>query len=95
MDDIIEFILELILEGSIELSKSRKAPMVLRVLAAAILVILLAGLVVLFVGIVWECWQSGNVIATIIVALIGTAALSGVTYLVWKEYMEMKTKDDS
>lgn len=89
MDDIIEFILEFILEGVIALSKSRKVPMVLRVLAAAILVILWVGLVALFVGIVWECWKRGNVIATIIVALIGTAAFSSVTYLIWKEYMEI------
>lgn len=95
MDDIIEFILELILEGSLELSKSRRVPMVLRVLATAVLAIILVGLVALFVAIVWACWQNGNEIVAIIAAFIGTATLTGLTYHAWKEYKEVKAKDNS
>lgn len=94
MDDIIEFILELVLEGSLELSRSRKVPVVLRVLASAVIVFFLLVLIALFVTIVRECWRSGNTVAAIIAGLVGTAVLSGFTYYMWKEYKKMKTKDN-
>ncbi len=47
MDLIMEFLFELILEGSLELAGSRKIPMVLRILAAAILLAVYGGLLML------------------------------------------------
>lgn len=48
MDFIFELLFELILEGSIEAAGEKKVPLVLRILCAAVLVIVYVGLIGMF-----------------------------------------------
>lgn len=47
MDDFIEFILELLLEGSIDALPNKKIPLVIRIILAIILALVLIGIIIL------------------------------------------------
>lgn len=57
MEEIFEIIFEIIIEGTVELAKSRRVPLPLRILAAVLVVGLYGGLILL---IVWAGLASFN-----------------------------------
>ncbi len=75
MELILEIFLEIILDGSLELAGSRKVPMILRILAAAILIAVYSGLLAL--GVLLMCSGIGKsdwmlaAVGLLLVLLIG------------------------
>ena len=57
MEEIFEFIFEIIIEGTVELAKSRHVPLPLRILAALLIIALYGGMIFL---IVWAGLASFN-----------------------------------
>lgn len=53
LDDILEFVLELVLEGAVELTASRKVPIPIRILLGVVLLVVFLGTfgLLLFIGI--------------------------------------------
>lgn len=53
LDDILEFILELVLDGAVELASSRKVPVPIRILLGSIILVCFLGIfgLLLFIGI--------------------------------------------
>ena len=92
MEEILEFVFEIILEGSIELSTSRKVPMPLRVLAVFVLILVYGGLIALVAMIMQECWQEENMTAFWAVAIIGAGILLMIACAVRKKYKEVCEK---
>ncbi len=60
MDFIIEFLLELILEGSVEAVSSKKVPMPLRIIAGVIFLAVYLGLLLLCVFLCVSFFEEGD-----------------------------------
>ena len=79
LDDIIEMILELILDGMVEAAGSKKVPMPIRIALGAILSLLILALftLLLYVGI-----SSGSVVLIVIAIVLLLAVVIGAAYKV-------------
>nr|MBQ8253238.1 hypothetical protein [Lachnospiraceae bacterium] len=86
MEVILEFLFELILEGSVELSTNHKVPKPLRILAVIILLIVYCGLILIVGTIMMECWQAGNMVSFAIVTVIGLGIILMLAYAARKKY---------
>ena len=76
VDDLIELVLELVLDGMIEAAGSKRVPMPIRIALAAILAVLVLGL---FGLLLWVGIGSGSVLLIVIdvVLLIACVAWGG------------------
>lgn len=97
MDDIIEFIVEVVLdilfEGSMELSVNKKMPKWLRRLALLVLLIVFGGIIGIFLYISYEALQEGDTVASM-VGLIVAIGL-GICFI-WgfiSKYREINQKN--
>jgi len=72
LDDIIELILEIVLDGMVEIAGSKKVPLPIRIALGAVLALLVLGLfgLLLYSGI-----QSGSVILIVISVLLMVATV--------------------
>lgn len=67
LDDVIEVVLELVLDGAIEAAGSKKVPMPIRILAAGIILVFALGLIGLLF---WVGLDSGNTGLMILAAVL-------------------------
>ena len=81
MDDLIEFLIELVLDGSHELLKSKKVPKWIRYLIALIFIGITVGLIVLGIILLKE-----TIISGIIIIGAGLFLLVGVTIKIRKYF---------
>lgn len=93
MEYIIEFILELILEGSIEISKNRKVSKYIRYPLIILIVLFFATVIglILFLGLFI---LKENIIAGIIILLIGLFMLISAIIKFRKTYLTKKEKSN-
>ena len=72
LDDIIEVVLELVLDGAIEAAGSKKIPMPVRILAAGIILVFALGLIGLLF---WVGMDSGStglmILAAVLLVIFG------------------------
>ncbi len=84
MDDIIEFLVELVLdilfEGGMELSADKKLPKWVRIVAGIVLLIVFSGIVGIFLYIAYEALQEGDTVASVVSFCI---AVGLVIFFVW------------
>ena len=79
LDDIVEIVLELIVDGMVEAAGSRKVPMPIRIALGVIL----AGLVLaLFALLLYVGIQSGIIVLTVISVVLLAAVVIGAAYKV-------------
>ena len=83
MDDIIEFLIELVLDGSHELLKSKKVPKWIRYLIALIFISITIGLIVLGITLLKE-----SIISGIIIMGVGLFMLIGMTIKIRKYFKD-------
>lgn len=81
MDDLIEFLIELVLEGSHELLKSKKVPKWIRYLIALIFIGITIGLIILGIILLKETLAGG-----IIIIGAGLFLLVGITIKIKKYF---------
>lgn len=82
VDDIIEVVLELILDGAIEAAGSKKVPMPIRILAAGIVLVFALGLICLLF---WVGLDSGST-GLMILAAVLLAIFSGWVFFVVRRH---------
>ncbi len=90
MEIFFEMIFEIIFEGTIELARSKKVPMFLRIIAAVIVSGVLLGLEALFIIIAINAWKNSNVAGCIVMSLFAIAWLVLIIYKTLKEYKAHK-----
>ena len=77
MDDIIEFIVEVVLdivfEGSMEIFSNKKMPKWLRIFVFLLLSVLFFGIVGIFLYIAYEASQEGDMIAALVAFVLAIA----------------------
>lgn len=94
MDDVLEFLFELVLEGSMELSTNRKVPKPFRILALLVLLVVYGGLIAIVAAIMLECRQEQNMAAFWTVAVIGIGIVVLIGYVAWKKYKEIRKRKE-
>lgn len=90
MEFIIELIIDIILEGSIEIGTSRKVPIGFRILAIAVLTFVYVGLVVLLLTFAIDLWKDGRTAASLIVGFIDLFVAVIIIWGARKKYKEHK-----
>lgn len=88
MDFLFELIFDVILEGTIELSTSKKVPLIVRILLLMIVLLIYGGMIGIFVMIGLECWQRGDSAAAIFVYAIAAILAVLVVYMIRKKCKE-------
>ena len=81
LDDIIEVVLELILDGMVEAAESKKVPMPVRIVLAAVLGLLALAL---FGLLFWVGISSGSALLTVLAVVLLAAFIAGVCFKVKK-----------
>ena len=81
LDDIIEVVLELILDGMVETASSKKVPMPIRIALAAILGLLVLAL---FGLLLWVGISSGSVLLIVLSVVLLAACIAWVCFKVKK-----------
>ena len=66
LDDIIEVVLELVLDGAIEAAGSKKVPMPIRILAAGIVLVIALGLIGLLFWVGMDSGSTGLMILAVV-----------------------------
>lgn len=77
LDDIIEVVLELILDGMVEVAGSKKAPMPIRIALAAVLSLLALAL---FGLLLWVGISSGSILLIVLDVVLLAACVAGVCF---------------
>lgn len=88
MEFLLDFIFELVLEGSIEIGTSRKVPLLLRILALTLLVLVYGAFVVLLVVVAVTMWQEGATVGSILVIFIDVFFAGMIVLAVRKKFRE-------
>ncbi len=93
MEDLIEFLIELVFEAGVEASENKKVPKALRVLLAIIIILvyLLANGLILFVGILM---LEETILGGIAMLALGIVILVALFVKMHKKYEEMKATTD-
>ena len=81
LDDIIEVVLELILDGMVETASSKKVPMPIRIALAAILGLLVLAL---FGLLLWVGISSGSALLIVLAVVLLAACIAWVFFKVKK-----------
>lgn len=72
LDDIIEVVLELVLDGAIEAAGSKKVPMPIRILAAGIILVFALGLIGLLFWVGMDSSSTGlMILAAVLLVVFG------------------------
>lgn len=82
MDDLIEIVLELILDGSIELLPNKKVPKWIRIIISLVLISIIIGIIVFGVLLLKE-----SILGGIILLVVGIFLLVGCSIKI-REYMK-------
>ncbi len=90
MEISFEIIFEIIFEGTIELARSKKVPMPIRILAAILVLGVLLGLEALFIIIAINAWKNSNTAGCIVMSLFAIAWLILIVCKTAKEYKKHK-----
>ena len=86
MDDVIELVLELILDGMVEAAGSKHVPLPIRIILTTLLAIFVLGV---FGLLLWIGIQNKSVLMIIIVAALLIACIIGIYFKV-KKYRNKK-----
>lgn len=89
MNIVVEILLELLLEGSIECIRNPKTPLSLRVTAIVLLTLFGATYILLFLHWTISLWKDGNIASAVIVGAIGVGL---PTLLLWGIRKKYKSK---
>ena len=94
MEDLIEFLIELVFEAGVEASENKKLPKALRVLLAIIIILvyLLSAGLILFVGVLM---LEETILGGITMLALGVVILVALFVKIYKKYGEMKATTDS
>lgn len=95
MEILFEFLVELLLEGTIDLSKNKKIPKLIRYPLIIVIILLFLGVIfiTIFTGVL--AYQKINKLAGILLIIIGTLLLVGSilkfkkTYLIQKDNVKL------
>lgn len=90
MEFLLDFLFELVLEGSIEIGTSRKVPLALRILALTLLVLVYGAFVVLLVVVAVTMWQEGATVGSILVIFIDVFFAGMIVLAVRKKFRERR-----
>lgn len=90
MEFLLDFLFELVLEGSIEIGTSRKVPLLLRILALTLLVLVYGAFVVLLVVVAVAMWQEGATVGSILVIFIDVFFAGMIVLTVRKKFRERR-----
>ena len=90
MEFFLEVLFDLILEGSIEIGTSRKVPLVLRILALSLLVVVYGAFVVFLAVVAITMWKEGSIVGSIVVLCIDVIFSFMVVLAVRKKYRERR-----
>lgn len=90
MEFLLEFLFDLVLEGSIEIGMSRKVPLPFRILALTLLVLVYGAFIVLLVIVAVTMWQEGSTVGSILVICIDVIFAVMVVLAVRKKYRERR-----
>lgn len=85
MDDLLEFVLEIVFEGALEATGSPKVPLALRIALGAILVIFMAGISAL---VLWAGACSENVA----LVFLGILLFAGFTFITVKKVRKFRSR---
>ena len=94
MEDLIEFLIELVFEAGVEASENKKLPKALRVLLAIIIILLylLSAGLILLVGVLM---LEETILGGITMLTLGVVILVALFVKIYKKYGEMKATTDS
>ncbi|MBR6613757.1 MAG: hypothetical protein IKK84_03220 [Clostridia bacterium] len=94
MEDLIEFLIELVFEAGVEASENKKVPKALRVLLAIIIILLylLSAGLILLVGVLM---LEETILGGIAMLVLGLVILVALFVKMYKKYGEMKATTDS
>ena len=90
MEFFLEVLFDLILEGSIEIGTSRKVPLVFRILALSLLVVVYGAFVVFLAVMAVIMWKDGSIVGSILVICIDVIFSFMVVLAVRKKYRERR-----
>ena len=93
MDDIVEFIVELVLDIFVEVGMSKKMPKWLRIIVLLILLIVFGGTIGIFLYISYEALQAGDRIASLVAFMIAIALGIFFVWGFWSKYREINKKN--
>ena len=85
MELIIDFIFEVLLEGSFEIVKNKKLPIWLRILVGIPLVCIYGGLFVLFTYLIFDCLNSKKYLFALLFMIIDIGFVGLIIHLIKKE----------
>lgn len=94
MDVIFEFLFEIIFEGVIELAKSRRIPLPLRILAAVIIIALYGGIIFLIVWAGIGCFNSTDINGGKTLGVLLFIAAAGLTGAVIWQFIKVLRRHD-
>ena len=94
MEDLIEFLIELVFEAGVEAIENKKVPKALRVLLAIIIILLylLSAGLILLVGVLM---LEETILGGIAMLVLGLVILVALFVKMYKKYGEMKATTDS
>lgn len=92
MDFLLELIFEVILEGTVEASTERKIPLVHRIVAITILLVIAGALLGVCVAVTILCFKRNDVVSGISVIATGLFLFSIIAYGIIKKYKEKNKK---
>lgn len=87
MEFILELIIEIILEGTIQIGTSRKVPVGFRILAIAILTFVYVGFVVMLATFAVNLWKDGSIASAVVVGVIDLVV---AVFLLWGATKKIK-----
>ena len=94
MDIIFEVIFEIIIEGTVELAKSRRIPLPFRILAAVIIIALYGGIIFLIVWTGLECFNSTDINGGKTLGVLLFIAAAGLTgAVIWQFIKALRRRD--
>ncbi len=91
MEFFLEVLFDLILEGSIEIGTSRKVPLVLRILALTLLVVIYGAFVMFLAVVAVTMWKDGSIVGSILVICIDVLFTCMVVLAIRKKYRERRS----
>lgn len=90
MEFLMELIIDIILEGTIQIGTSRKVPVGFRILAIAILTFVYVGFVVMLATFAVNLWKDGSIGGAVVVGVIDLVVAVFIIWGVRKKIKEHK-----
>lgn len=92
MDIILEFIMEIVLEGALGLGTGKKVPLPLRILAVLVYFVIYGVVIVLCAIGAIECWKDGDIPIAVFLFVFDISFTTLVVYALRKKYKEKNIK---